>query len=99
MDPRPLTLSLETSASFSERHIGPNSAEISTMLKAVGASSLEDLVKKAVPDSIQIKKKLNLPEALPKPMPLKNLKQSLRKIKFINLTSDWVIRIAPSRES
>jgi len=82
MDPRPLTLSLETSASFSQRHMGPDSAEIATMLKAVGASSLEELVKKAVPDSIQIKKKLNLPEALAETDALKELKTVAQKNKI-----------------
>jgi len=82
MDPKPLTLSLEPSSTFTERHLGPNSTETETMLKAVGVSSLEELIKKAIPEPIQIKKKLQLPEALTEAEALKELKTLGQKNKI-----------------
>ena len=38
---------------FAQRHIGPNDADIATMLGAVGYGSLHDLVSAAVPAIIQ----------------------------------------------
>ena len=48
---------------FSRRHIGPNEADTQMMLKAVGATSMEDLISRTVPDSIRIKEPLQLPAA------------------------------------
>ena len=62
MEVQPLKLSLSPNTPFVDRHIGPDKEQTATMLKAIGLSSLEELVKKAVPNSIQIKKKLSLPE-------------------------------------
>lgn len=81
MDLTPLTLSLEPAFQFTERHIGPNQTETEIMLKTVGVSSLEELVKKAIPNSIQIKKKLNLPEPLEEAAALKELKTIAQKNK------------------
>ena len=81
MESQPLKLSLQSSSDFSDRHIGPTSGETEHMLKAVGISSLEELVKKAVPGSIQLKKKLSLPEALEEAHALKELKSIANKNK------------------
>ncbi|MSP18174.1 MAG: glycine dehydrogenase (aminomethyl-transferring), partial [Bdellovibrionales bacterium] len=70
-----LVLSLESSSTFADRHIGPNKNDTQVMLKSLGFSSLEELVQKAIPDSIQIKKKLSLPEALDEILALKELKE------------------------
>jgi glycine dehydrogenase len=43
---------LEQTDDFIRRHIGPSDADIAEMLKAVGASSLDDLAQKALPASI-----------------------------------------------
>ena len=48
---------------FSRRHIGPGEGECTEMLRALGCSSLEDLVEQAVPAAIQLGKELSLPEA------------------------------------
>ena len=48
---------------FSRRHIGPNKLDSVTMLKAIGADSLEDMINKTVPASIRLKKPLKLPAA------------------------------------
>ncbi|NQW45907.1 MAG: aminomethyl-transferring glycine dehydrogenase [Deltaproteobacteria bacterium] len=70
-----LVLSLESSSTFADRHIGPNKNDTQIMLKRLGFSSLEELVQRAIPDSIQIKKKLSLPEALDEILALKELKE------------------------
>ena len=42
----------DTSKEFIRRHIGPTSHEENTMVKKVGAQSLEDLIEKTVPQKI-----------------------------------------------
>ncbi|MCU4157422.1 aminomethyl-transferring glycine dehydrogenase [Carboxylicivirga sp. A043] len=49
---------------FVSRHIGPRDHEIDTMLKKVGASSLEDLIDQTVPSSIRLDKPLNIGKGL-----------------------------------
>lgn len=45
-------MSVPTESRFVDRHIGPDSASISTMLATIGIASLEDLAAKAVPAGI-----------------------------------------------
>ena len=47
---------------FVRRHIGPSDADINSMLTAIGADSLEDLIDQTVPSSIRFNRPLNLPE-------------------------------------
>ena len=42
----------DTSKEFIKRHIGPSEEDIDSMLKVVGANSLDDLIKKMVPNNI-----------------------------------------------
>ena len=56
--------SLEHHDAFVERHVGPNDAEIATMLRAVGYDSLDAMTDAIVPGSIRIRE----PLALPPPM-------------------------------
>lgn len=49
---------------FSSRHIGPRPDDIATMLKEVGAKSLDDLMKETLPSSIFNSKGLDLPSEL-----------------------------------
>lgn len=51
-------------AEFIQRHIGPNEAETSKMLTAIGVKSLEELIDKTVPASIRLKKPMNIPQGL-----------------------------------
>jgi glycine dehydrogenase len=44
---------LEDGTQFADRHIGPRPAELARMLDVIGAGSLEELVERAVPDSIR----------------------------------------------
>ena len=52
----------DTSKEFIRRHIGPSEEDIKEMLKLVGADSLEDLMKKTVPENILLKEKLKIGE-------------------------------------
>ncbi|MBS2212856.1 aminomethyl-transferring glycine dehydrogenase [Carboxylicivirga mesophila] len=49
---------------FVSRHIGPRDHEIDTMLKTVGASSLDELIEQTVPSSIRLEKPLNIGKGL-----------------------------------
>ncbi len=49
---------------FADRHIGPSSAEQKKMLEHIGFQNLTALTDKAVPQSIQLKRDLDLPKAL-----------------------------------
>ena len=55
---------LQSGANFIPRHIGPRPDEIATMLKEVGASSLDDLVHKVILAQIRSRSLLALPEPL-----------------------------------
>ena len=55
---------LEHHDAFIERHIGPNDAEIATMLSVVGHDSLEALTDAIVPASIKSAAPLALPQAV-----------------------------------
>ena len=46
---------------FLERHLGPNAEEIKKMLEKIGVSSLSDLLQQTIPQSIRLKKPLDLP--------------------------------------
>jgi glycine dehydrogenase len=48
---------------FAHRHIGPQEAEVSAMLRSLGLDSLEELIEKAVPATIRSSKPLQLPAA------------------------------------
>ena len=50
----------DNSKEFIKRHIGPSDDEQSKMLKHVGYSSLEDLMKNTVPEKILLKDDLNI---------------------------------------
>ncbi len=52
-----------TSRPFAHRHIGPDDADVATMLEAIGVSSLADLLDQAVPASIRDDTALDLPAA------------------------------------
>src|SRR2546421_3342763 len=49
--------------SFARRHIGPNDAETTEMLHAVGFESLDALIDATVPKNIRLDRDLSLPEA------------------------------------
>jgi len=45
---------------FSKRHIGPNSEEKLAMLKAIGVSSIDELINKTIPSHIRLENDLNI---------------------------------------
>jgi glycine dehydrogenase len=58
-----MTTPADASQGFRSRHIGPRGDDIATMLEAVGAGSLEELIDQAVPSSIRSSEPLDLPPA------------------------------------
>jgi len=50
----------DTSKEFIRRHIGPSEKDMNKMLKLVGANSLDDLIKKTVPEGILLKDRLKI---------------------------------------
>ena len=49
---------------FKYRHIGPREKDIKEMLSVIGLSSIDELIKKTVPDAILLKKDLDLEEPM-----------------------------------
>lgn len=49
---------------FLQRHVGPGKAETEQMLKTIGTATLDSLINETIPESIRIKKALQLPEGL-----------------------------------
>src|SRR4051794_11364250 len=50
---------------FESRHIGPDQADTATMLKVVGAASLDTLIDEAIPSRIRLATPLELPAGIP----------------------------------
>jgi len=69
--------------SFDTRHIGPDAAETAEMLEAVGADSLDALVRAVVPQSIYADTPLELPEGLSEYAALKKLRGIASKNKML----------------
>src|ERR1700738_5084450 len=49
--------------SFAERHIGPKGTDLQAMLDVIGCESLDELVDRAIPREIRLRRALRLPEA------------------------------------
>ena len=64
------------------RHIGPSEEEQKTMLKAVGYSSLEDLMENTVPEKILLKNELKISDSLSENDALKKLKSISKQNKI-----------------
>lgn len=65
--------------SFAQRHIGPNSDDVSRMLKILGFDSLDDLIDRAVPQTIRSDGSLKLPSAQSEYAALATLKEIASK--------------------
>ena len=46
--------------SFASRHIGPRDSDVPSMLKTIGASSIEELIDQTIPKDIRLKADLDL---------------------------------------
>ncbi len=71
---------LEPTEDFWSRHIGPSSAELSEMLDIVGASSMDDLINRAVPPAIRIEHE----HEVPGPMSEREVVERLRMLAGLN---------------
>lgn len=56
-------IDLKSGDEFVSRHLGAESDKLSEMLRETGVNSLEELISQTIPDSIRLKKPLNLPAA------------------------------------
>ncbi len=73
------------STEFQRSHIGPNEQQTAEMLKAIGVSSLQELVDRTVPPNIRMKEELNLPPAMSEAAYLQHIKEvSLKNKVFKN---------------
>jgi len=59
---------------YQERHIGPNADETNEMLRAIGVSSLDELIKRTVPAGIRLAKGLDVGAALTEREHLDNMR-------------------------
>ncbi len=71
----------QQSTEFQRRHIGPNEHDTKLMLETIGVASLEELIGKTIPDSIRIKKNLDIPAAISEFEYLNQLKKVAAKNK------------------
>ena len=66
---------------FVDRHIGPSEENIKEMLTSVGFDSMDQLTTELVPDSIALRRTLNLPDALSESDALDRLRRIASKNK------------------
>ena len=66
---------LENAAEFTARHIGPNAADQSAMLDALGCQTLEQLTKQVVPEAIAMGESLAIDDGCTEAEALSELKQ------------------------
>ncbi|MDR0674401.1 MAG: aminomethyl-transferring glycine dehydrogenase [Zoogloeaceae bacterium] len=64
---------------FIARHLGPDPAEQSEMLAAIGADSLDELMAQTLPATIRLSAALDLPPPRPEHQALRDLKRIARK--------------------
>ena len=83
---------------FVDRHIGPDQAEVQSMLQTVGADSLAQLIDETVPDAIRMQGELNIPPAQSEFEYLRELKEvaSLNKVYKSYLGMGYYGTITPS---
>ena len=74
---------LEQKNRFIHRHIGPSEKDISEMLKTLKLSSLDDLINRAVPDSIRMSGELNLPDSLPEVETIEEIKDIANRNRIV----------------
>ncbi len=81
---KPLTTNLwlpKMTTDFIPRHIGPNAAETSAMLKALGSATLDEFIATVVPAKIRSARALALPDALSEREALSTIKHMAAKNK------------------
>jgi glycine dehydrogenase len=58
-----MPVAVEPTDRFVRRHIGPSDQDVTEMLRAVGASSLDELIDQTVPSAIRLRRALDVPAA------------------------------------
>ncbi|MDD4031720.1 MAG: aminomethyl-transferring glycine dehydrogenase [Bacteroidales bacterium] len=48
--------------SFASRHLGPRKTELKEMLESMGVSSMDELIRQAIPDTVRLDRPLELPQ-------------------------------------
>ena len=71
----------QQASEFQRRHIGPNEHDTKLMLDTIGIDTLDVLINKTIPDSIRIKKNLDIPAAISEFEYLNELKKVAAKNK------------------
>ena len=66
---------------FSERHIGPRPSDQENMLNKIGVSNMSELIDLAIPQTIRLSKKMDLPKALNESELLEHMKMLGQKNK------------------
>ncbi len=69
----------EPTDTFRKRHIGPDDAELDSMLEAVGADSLNQLLQETIPEHIRLQEPVHLQEAVTEYKLLADIKHIARK--------------------
>jgi glycine dehydrogenase len=70
---------------FIQRHIGPNEAEVKSMLQAIGVENIEELIAKTIPENIRIKPATDSLDSFPlKGMSEHEYLSELKKIGALN---------------
>ncbi len=67
---------------FIERHNGPRKNEQVKMLEKIGVSSLDELINQTIPETIRLKKPLNLPDGINEYEYISHLKELASKNKI-----------------
>jgi len=73
-----MTTDLDKNNSFASRHIGPDKAELESMLEHIGVSSIDELIASIVPSSIRMSDTLNLPTPLSEAALLRDLSRTAK---------------------
>lgn len=66
---------------FSERHIGPRGTEITEMLQTIGAGSLDELIRKTIPESILAPEKFHFEDGVSEAAYLEQISEISKKNK------------------
>ena len=70
-----MSLRIDPQSDFVRRHVGPGKDEIQEMLDFLGYSDMEGLVRDTVPEAIRFRRSLDLPEATPEHLLLKEIRE------------------------
>lgn len=67
---------------FSQRHIGVDDSELHQVLKTINVKSVDELINKTVPESIRLKKEINIPDSVSEYRFINELKEIAQKNKL-----------------